>query len=342
MSDDDWNGGHAQSLAIFLNGHGIPDRDELGERIVDDSFLLLINAHHQQVTFTLPDAAYGRGLGGRRRHRRPAARARPPPAFRARRPPAGPGPGDAGAAPPLLTAGRPRRPPLSSVGSLWGRLALAPCTRRQGGDSAVPRRRLESASSTGFRAGPSGTFTEPERSPSRTVRFVDVLARPTLDQRNRSRRAGSGGRQRPAGGPRRAVRRDAHDDAVPVPGLQFPRGDGEAVPGSALWRGYRGDRPRRADRHHDRPPHGRLPEVHRQGGQAARRAGQGRGDSAQGCVEQWQHPPLPGRGAGRAARGRRREPLVRLLRLQQRQPGARPALQPDARVDRAPAEVPDL
>ena len=24
-------------------------------------------------------------------------------------------------------------------------------------------------------------------------------------------------------------------------GLQFPRGDGEAVPGSALWRGYRGD-----------------------------------------------------------------------------------------------------
>ena len=60
MDDADWNGGHAQSLAIFLNGAGIPDRDEVGERVVDDSFLLLVNAHHQQATFTLPDAAYGR------------------------------------------------------------------------------------------------------------------------------------------------------------------------------------------------------------------------------------------------------------------------------------------
>jgi isoamylase len=59
MSEGDWNGGHAQSLAIFLNGRGIPDRDEVGERAVDDSFLLLINAHHQKVTFALPDAAYG-------------------------------------------------------------------------------------------------------------------------------------------------------------------------------------------------------------------------------------------------------------------------------------------
>jgi isoamylase len=59
MSEDDWNGGHAQSLAIFLNGRGIPDRDKVGEGVVDDSFLLLINAHHQKVTFVLPDAAYG-------------------------------------------------------------------------------------------------------------------------------------------------------------------------------------------------------------------------------------------------------------------------------------------
>ena len=27
--------------------------------MVDDSFLLLVNAHHQQVAFVLPDAAYG-------------------------------------------------------------------------------------------------------------------------------------------------------------------------------------------------------------------------------------------------------------------------------------------
>ena len=59
MDDADWNGGHAQSLAIFLNGAGIPDRDEVGERVVDDSFLLLVNAHHQQATFTLPDRPTG-------------------------------------------------------------------------------------------------------------------------------------------------------------------------------------------------------------------------------------------------------------------------------------------
>ncbi|MGH3926431.1 MAG: glycogen debranching protein, partial [Pseudonocardiaceae bacterium] len=60
MSDDDWNVGSAKSIAIFLNGQGIPERNALGERIVDDSFLLLINAHHGPVMFTLPDQTYGR------------------------------------------------------------------------------------------------------------------------------------------------------------------------------------------------------------------------------------------------------------------------------------------
>jgi glycogen operon protein len=60
MTDDDWNFGFAKTLAIYLNGEGIPDRDELGQRIVDDSFLLLFNAYHQPVTFTLPEESYGR------------------------------------------------------------------------------------------------------------------------------------------------------------------------------------------------------------------------------------------------------------------------------------------
>jgi glycogen operon protein len=60
MTDDDWNFGFAKTLAIYLNGEGIPDRDELGQRIVDDSFLLLFNAYHQSVTFTLPEELYGR------------------------------------------------------------------------------------------------------------------------------------------------------------------------------------------------------------------------------------------------------------------------------------------
>ncbi|MGH3763630.1 MAG: glycogen debranching protein GlgX [Pseudonocardiaceae bacterium] len=59
MGDDDWNAGSAKTIGIFLNGRGIPERDALGERIVDNSFLLLINAHHRPIAFTLPDATYG-------------------------------------------------------------------------------------------------------------------------------------------------------------------------------------------------------------------------------------------------------------------------------------------
>jgi glycogen operon protein len=59
MSDEDWDNGYAKSLAVFLNGKGIPELDSRGERITDDSFLLLFNAHHEPMTFTVPDASYG-------------------------------------------------------------------------------------------------------------------------------------------------------------------------------------------------------------------------------------------------------------------------------------------
>ena len=71
--------------------------------IVDDSFLLLINAHHQQVTFTLPDESYGRTWEVVIDTADPllaSTRRRPPVAGR---PAAGPGPGDAGPAVPVLT-----------------------------------------------------------------------------------------------------------------------------------------------------------------------------------------------------------------------------------------------
>jgi len=61
MTERDWAVGHAKTVAIFLNGDGIPERDELGQRITDDSFLLLCNAHHLAVPFTLPDQDYGHG-----------------------------------------------------------------------------------------------------------------------------------------------------------------------------------------------------------------------------------------------------------------------------------------
>ena len=59
MTEEDWENGYAKSLAVFLNGKAIHELDARGERIVDDSFLLLFNAHHEPLTFTMPDASYG-------------------------------------------------------------------------------------------------------------------------------------------------------------------------------------------------------------------------------------------------------------------------------------------
>ncbi|TAK68859.1 MAG: glycogen debranching enzyme GlgX [Actinomycetota bacterium] len=58
VSDDDWGSGFARSIAMYLNGAALPDVDSRGEPIVDDSFLLLFNAHHEAVGFRLP---YGVG-----------------------------------------------------------------------------------------------------------------------------------------------------------------------------------------------------------------------------------------------------------------------------------------
>jgi isoamylase len=59
MTDEHWDTGFAKSLAVFLNGHGIPDRDARGERVLDDSFLLCFNAHTEPIEFTLPPAEFG-------------------------------------------------------------------------------------------------------------------------------------------------------------------------------------------------------------------------------------------------------------------------------------------
>ncbi|MEX5633796.1 glycogen debranching protein GlgX [Parafrankia sp. FMc2] len=59
MSDTDWESGTARSLGCYLNGHGIPDPNALGEAIVDDSFLLFFNAHHEPIRFLAPPANFG-------------------------------------------------------------------------------------------------------------------------------------------------------------------------------------------------------------------------------------------------------------------------------------------
>jgi glycogen operon protein len=58
MTDEQWNDPGARCLAVFLNGDHI-EVDRRGEPVVDDRFLLLLNAHHEPVTFTVPEARFG-------------------------------------------------------------------------------------------------------------------------------------------------------------------------------------------------------------------------------------------------------------------------------------------
>ncbi|MFI6978147.1 glycogen debranching protein GlgX [Embleya sp. NPDC050154] len=58
MSDGDWWAAAAKSVAVFLNGNAISEPDPRGQKITDDSFLLLFNASHEAEEFTIPD-----GLG---------------------------------------------------------------------------------------------------------------------------------------------------------------------------------------------------------------------------------------------------------------------------------------
>ena len=59
MTGDDWDAGFAKSLTVFLNGRAISEPDRRGERVQDDSFLLLFNASEQDLTLTIPPRRYG-------------------------------------------------------------------------------------------------------------------------------------------------------------------------------------------------------------------------------------------------------------------------------------------
>ena len=59
MEEDHWGEGYAKSLGVFLNGEGIWSPDERGERVLDDSFYLLLNGHYEPLDFTLPGPEWG-------------------------------------------------------------------------------------------------------------------------------------------------------------------------------------------------------------------------------------------------------------------------------------------
>ncbi|KAB2351632.1 glycogen debranching protein GlgX [Actinomadura rudentiformis] len=59
MAEADWSAGFAKSMQVFMNGNAISEPGRRGEPIRDDSFLLMFNAHHEDLDFALPPARYG-------------------------------------------------------------------------------------------------------------------------------------------------------------------------------------------------------------------------------------------------------------------------------------------
>ncbi len=54
MTEEEWTTPHAKCLGMLLGGDAIDVRSFKNEPILDRTYLLLLNAHHEQVDFTLP------------------------------------------------------------------------------------------------------------------------------------------------------------------------------------------------------------------------------------------------------------------------------------------------
>ncbi|HET7205029.1 MAG TPA: glycogen debranching protein GlgX [Terriglobales bacterium] len=59
MTDEEWKQASARCLGMFLAGEGLLEYGSRGEKITDDNLLLIMNAHHEDVPFTLPAIASG-------------------------------------------------------------------------------------------------------------------------------------------------------------------------------------------------------------------------------------------------------------------------------------------
>ena len=66
-SEQDWTNGWARSIGLMLAGDAGADRDARGMSMVDDTLLIMFNAHHESVAFKLPVVGAGDRLaaGGR-------------------------------------------------------------------------------------------------------------------------------------------------------------------------------------------------------------------------------------------------------------------------------------
>jgi len=59
MTEAEWDHDFARCLGVYLAGEALEERDPRGRPIRDDNFLLLFNAHHEEIRFMLPEIKPG-------------------------------------------------------------------------------------------------------------------------------------------------------------------------------------------------------------------------------------------------------------------------------------------
>ena len=59
MTQGDWEFAFGKSLMVYLNGRSIVEPDRRGQKVEDDSFLLMFNAHYDSIDFTIPGKQFG-------------------------------------------------------------------------------------------------------------------------------------------------------------------------------------------------------------------------------------------------------------------------------------------
>ena len=54
MTETEWNQHFARCLGVYLAGAAIERSDKRGRPVTDNNFMLLFNAHHEEIPFVLP------------------------------------------------------------------------------------------------------------------------------------------------------------------------------------------------------------------------------------------------------------------------------------------------
>jgi glycogen operon protein len=59
MTEAEWETDFARCLGMYLSGIAIAGQDKRGQPLHDDDFLLLFNAHHEDMDFRIPEIGDG-------------------------------------------------------------------------------------------------------------------------------------------------------------------------------------------------------------------------------------------------------------------------------------------